>query len=777
MSEPVENSAEQATRLSKTGRILLGISFILLAVLIHFVNASESEPYQIIVWSVSILCGLLGVGCLLADPTSGAWISMDCFLPFLRKKKKNEVLATDGVILRVAKVILPKRLFADRIAGKPGLLRKLLKKIGPVTYSSPLRRVVQAVCFLTFLYLFFVVCWPYGAQPAATGPVSSGWSFSEIRQSDGALSFQRVTSEGSPVDPTRLPVESSFELVLDREAGPTGFGRFTIVNADDVSLVVTADGELTDDLLDALFTASDSWSFHDQPPDAWPDHYAAHFQDREIIPAESFLVIDPLVSISTAIASNSWVWSIVCAAAILIVCIAIPRGFCGYICPLGTLIDFFDWSVGKRVKKVEVPSNGWWVHVKYYLLGAILISSTLGILISGYFAAIPVITRGLMFIGEPLQSGVAREWRLVPPIGVGHIISISLFAGVLLLGFLKPRFWCKYVCPSGAVFSIGNLFRISERKVESSCIHCDKCIEICPFDAIKPDYTTRVTDCTLCQSCAGVCPTKSIKFVERWNLVELKVEDDPPTHETKLGRRGFMSMAAGSTAAVVGGVSAAVVTGLSSGSSGAHSDFIPVRPPGSVPEREFLEMCIRCAECFKVCPNNVLQSEGFQQGLAGLWTPMVDANWAGCDSSCNACGQVCPTGAIRPLPLEEKRVARMGLAIVNKDTCLPFADTGDCDLCVQECVAAGYDAIEYINVGTEVDALGNPIEGSGRLAPVVIPDKCVGCGLCQTRCYAINVKEEQHISESAIIIEAGEGYEDRMMDGSYIELRASDKPF
>jgi ferredoxin len=58
-------------------------------------------------------------------------------------------------------------------------------------------------------------------------------------------------------------------------------------------------------------------------------------------------------------------------------------------------------------------------------------------------------------------------------------------------------------------------------------------------------------------------------------------------------------------------------------------------------------MCIRCGECFEVCPNNVLQLEGFQQGLEGLWTPLVQADWAGCESSCHAFGQVCPTGAIR----------------------------------------------------------------------------------------------------------------------------------
>src|SRR5690606_28754141 len=133
---------------------------------------------------------------------------------------------------------------------------------------------------------------------------------------------------------------------------------------------------------------------------------------------------------------------------------------------------------------------------------------------------------------------------------------------------------------SGAVFSVGNLLRISERKVESSCIHCNKCVEICPFDAIKPDFTTRTSDCTLCQTCGGVCPTHAIKFVERWNGVELKVLNDPPTHETGLGRRGFLSLAAGTAAAVAGSAGVTAVTKTFGAGLGQSDVFLPVRPPG-----------------------------------------------------------------------------------------------------------------------------------------------------------------------------------------------------
>jgi ferredoxin len=319
------------------------------------------------------------------------------------------------------------------------------------------------------------------------------------------------------------------------------------------------------------------------------------------------------------------------------------------------------------------------------------------------------------------------------------------------------------------------LFRVTERKVESSCINCNKCVEICPFDAIKPDFLTRTTDCTLCQTCGGVCPTQAIKFVERWNLVQLKLPNDPPTHETPLGRRGFLSAGIGFASGVLGGFGLAGAAKVSGANLDDPQAWRPVRPPGSVPEQQFLQMCIRCGECFKACPNDVLHPLRFQQGFDGLWTPHVVADWAGCESSCNACGQVCPTGAIRALPLDEKKVCRIGLAEVNRQTCLPYAGREACQLCVDECHHAGYHAIEFTRVGTQVDAAGHPVEDSGFLAPVVLSDKCVGCGLCQTRCYGINVADKGLLAESAIVISAGANKEDRLMNGSYVALREAEQ--
>jgi ferredoxin len=92
---------------------------------------------------------------------------------------------------------------------------------------------------------------------------------------------------------------------------------------------------------------------------------------------------------------------------------------------------------------------------------------------------------------------------------------------------------------------------------------------------------------------------------------------------------------------------------------------------------------------------------------------------------------------------------------------------------VDECRIAGYDALEFMRVGGRMDDRGEPVEGSGWLAPVVREEKCVGCGLCQMRCHAVNVKTRKLLHHSAIRVVAGEGKEDRLLTGSYLDLRAA----
>jgi polyferredoxin len=468
---------------------------------------------------------------------------------------------------------------------------------------------------------------------------------------------------------------------------------------------------------------------------------------RERLPLEFFLWIDPLVGLSTAIAARHWNVALIGMAAILLVCLVIPRGFCGYVCPLGTLIDAFDWLIGRHIKALRIQRVGVWANLRYWILLAVLVSAALGVMTAGYVAAIPVLTRGLLLSGGQIQIGFLKSWNQISPWTAGSILSLCLFAIVLLLGLLSPRFWCRYVCPSGAVFSVFNLFRVNQRKVESSCIKCNKCIEVCPFDAIESDFNTRALACTLCQTCGGVCPTHSIKFVSRWNEQDLKEVEAPNTEKAALSRRAILAAAIGGAAAAV-----AIRPPL------ARAQSLPLlRPPGSVSEEDFLNLCIRCGECFKVCPGPVLHPANLSHGLNTLWTPIAVPTHAGCHQDCNFCTLVCPTGAIVPLSIEQKRKTIMGLAVIHTDLCLPHRGRQDCQLCYDECEAAGYHAIEMrpiqLDIGPVPEGVFSQeqIEEMSRItAPFIRADACVGCGLCEYRCNAALVKQQGLLERVAV---------------------------
>ncbi len=533
--------------------------------------------------------------------------------------------------------------------GSHGPLSRTLRVLGPSWTASPVRRVIQSLCLLAFLILFFWVCWPYGSK-----------------------------------------------------------------------------------------------------------QYAEAFRAREIVDAELFLILDPLAGISAAVAARMLVWSLAVAAGVILVCLLFPRAFCGYVCPLGTLFDVSDWLIGRRIRHFTVKREGWWINTRFYLLAAVMIASAFGVLLSGFVAAIPVLTRAMLFVAAPAQTGLLKGWYLVPPGNVGHVISISLIVLMFGLGLFGRRFWCSYACPTGALFSLCSVLRLTERKVTGACLKCGRCVEACSFAAINDDFSTRSLNCASCRTCGGVCPAGAIEFTWRRNVHHTR-------REVSLSRRGVL-VGLGSAAAVGVGVP------LAAGGDPVQGDA-PIRPPGSVPENKFLQLCVRCGQCIKVCPNNVLQPAGLERGFNGLWTPQVAADWSGCEPSCNNCGRVCPTGAVRALDLEEKRAARIGLAEVDHAICLPHAGRDACQLCVDECRMAGYNAIEFIRVGGEVDEKGEPVEDAGYLAPVVREDRCVGCGLCQMRCRGINVKSKGLLHRSAIRIVAGAGREDRIMTGSYIALR------
>jgi len=153
-----------------------------------------------------------------------------------------------------------------------------------------------------------------------------------------------------------------------------------------------------------------------------------------------------------------------------------------------------------------------------------------------------------------------------------------------------------------------------------------------------------------------------------------------------------------------------------------------LRPPGAR-ETAFLSTCIRCGACVKVCPTNALQPGSSSLGMEGMWAPALAPRLGFCDYSCNACGHVCPTGAIPLLTLEEKRKKVLGVAYIDKNRCLPWADNRNCIVCEEMCPVSP----KAIVLDDEPVLDDQGLKATLR-RPRVIRDLCIGCGICEYQC-------------------------------------------
>lgn len=142
-----------------------------------------------------------------------------------------------------------------------------------------------------------------------------------------------------------------------------------------------------------------------------------------------------------------------------------------------------------------------------------------------------------------------------------------------------------------------------------------------------------------------------------------------------------------------------------------------LRPPGALPEKDFLKACIGCAQCANVCPNKCISMKGMEDGFENLATPMISARSKGC-ILCMACTQVCPTQALQKLePTEEGKLAvNMGTAVVSKDVCYSYSGR-TCGVCYRSCPLPG----KAMTLGLYE-------------TPIVHKDACTGCGLCEQSC-------------------------------------------
>jgi len=466
-------------------------------------------------------------------------------------------------------------------------------------------------------------------------------------------------------------------------------------------------------------------------------------------PVSRLLEMDPLVMLSTALATGHIYKFLGWGLLIVALSFLFGRAFCNWICPYGTLHQLVGWLFNVRPASQRIEQNRYHPsqYLKYTILIVFLVMASMGALQIGLLDPIVMMYRGVstffapasdMAVGqlggiaESAGAGVAFTDALKFAPGVESRIFVgSFWIGLIFLVFLalnlwKPRFFCRFVCPLGALLGViarGSLFRIN--RIVDRCTDCNLCLSRCE-GAADPQSQVRVAECFSCMNCIDDCPENAIEFtLLRQDKLQVKAKPD-------LSRRQVVFAG---VAGVLG------VPLLRANGRVSDENFSPdmMRPPGSVAEAEFLERCIKCEQCINVCPTNVLQPATLKEGgIEALWTPVMNFNIAHCQLKCTLCSEVCPTGAIRQISVAEKLgegpyaqqgPVRLGTAFVDTTRCLPWANQIPCVVCEEVCPVAP-KAIQTLDEELK-DVFGNMVVLN---KPFIVPDLCIGCGICQAEC-------------------------------------------
>ena len=427
--------------------------------------------------------------------------------------------------------------------------------------------------------------------------------------------------------------------------------------------------------------------------------------------------------------------NVVVVIALLLLTLVFGRIYCSVICPLGIMQDIISRCNLKKNHFSYSPAKNILRGVMLVVFIATIAAgfASLAAVIAPYstFGRIAQTLLQPLYIGvNNLLAGVAEHfesyafyqrevWLRSMPTLITAAVS---FVVIAVLAWRGGRTYCNTICPVGTV--LGFVARFSWLKIvidENTCKNCGKCSRNCKASCIdfknhKVDYSR----CITCGNCLSQCAFGSISYGHK-NTIDN--ENKVAAEHTDSGRRAFLL----GTGLAIGAAALAQEKKKVDGGLAVIEEKVqpkrntPLTPPGSFSAKNLQQRCTACQLCISQCPNDVLRPSA---DMSHFMQPTMSYERGYCRPECNRCSQACPTGAIKPISLDEKSSTQIGHAVWVKKNCVPVAEGHECGNCARHCPTG---AIQMIHPDGDE---------SIPAIPAINESKCIGCGACENLCPA-----------------------------------------
>lgn len=415
------------------------------------------------------------------------------------------------------------------------------------------------------------------------------------------------------------------------------------------------------------------------------------------------------------------------------------RVYCSVICPLGVFQDIFG-HLGRLGKKQRYRYG--WSKGLTWLRAAFLVMF-IALLLAG-FASIAALVAPYSLYGRFTASFLTPAWiwlnNLLARVAEHYesyafysvdlwmrslwalVLSGVTMAVIVVLAWRNGRTWCNTVCPVGTVLGFLSRFSLLKPVIDTDkCNNCGLCARQCKAACINSkEHSIDYSRCVACMDCIDNCRHGAISY----RRPVRKAAKASVSEVTDGGRRAFMVGAGvAATALAVKAQKAKVDGGMAAVTEKkAPERSTPIVPPGAVSLAHLSQHCTACQLCVSACPNGVLHPS---TDPLRLMQPECSYERGYCRPECTRCGEVCPTGAIRPVSKEEKTGIQIGHAVWVRANCVVLADGVECGACARHCPAGAITMIP-----SDVRDEASP------KVPMVNPEKCIGCGKCEQLCPA-----------------------------------------